>query len=367
MKTDNNQQIRRMLLVRVFLLPLAVLLLVCGTIVYFFAAYSSRQVKSELVRIATDHRNLINQFLNEKTAALKFIAASFPLDQLSDKTTLQAIFENLQSQSRAFFDLGVFDANGNHVAYAGPFDLVGKSYAQADWFKAIQNREVYISDEFLGYRRIPHFVIAVRKRQNDDETWYLRATIDTYYFNNLVENIRIGHTGEAYIVNRDGILQTSRRSGGRVMDRDNDFTATRGERSQHPVYFSHGSLMTRYIYASVPIDQTDWFLMVRQKMADAYAPVALSIVISLVLLAVAGTAVTVTGYWMAAGMANRLRLADLETHEMRTQLILAGKMGLDIRGNGLKHRQFGHHHLQRVVDFMGDAGAHFSHFGHFAG
>ena len=326
MKTDNSQKIRRMLLVRVFLLPLAVLLLVCGTIVYFFAAYSSRQVKSELVRIATDHRNLINQFLSEKTATLKFIAASFPLDQLSDKSKLQAIFGNLQSQSKAFFDLGVFDANGNHVAYAGPFDLVGKSYAQADWFKAIQNREVYISDEFLGYRRIPHFVIVVRKRQNGDETWYLRATIDTYYFNNLVENIRIGHTGEAYIVNRDGILQTSRRSGGRIMDRDNDFAATGAERSQNPVYFNHGSLMTRYIYASVPIDHTDWFLMVRQTMADAYAPVALSIVISLVLLAVAGTAVTVTGYLMAAGMANRLRLADLETHEMRTQLIIAGKM-----------------------------------------
>ena len=326
MKPDNSQQIRRMLLIRVFLLPFAVLLLVCGTIVYFFAAYSSRQVKNELVRIATDHRNLINQFLNEKTSMLKFIATSFPLAHLSDKATLETIFKNLQAQSKVFFDLGVFDAQGNHIAYAGPFDLVGKSYAQADWFKAIQNQEVYISDEFLGYRRIPHFVIAVRRQQNDAPTWYLRATIDTYYFNDLVENVRIGHTGEAYIVNQDGILQTSRRSGGRIMDRDTDFIVTDGDRSQHPGYFSHGSLMARYIYASVPIDQTDWFLMVRQTMADAYAPVTMSIMVSLVLLAVAGTAVTVTGYWMAAGMANRLKLADLETHEMRTQLILAGKM-----------------------------------------
>ena len=325
MKADNTQQIRRMLIVRVFLLPFAVLLLVCGTIVYFFAAYSSRQIKNELVRIAADHRNLIQQFLGETTSVLQFIATSFPFEQLSDEATLAAIFKNLQSQSKVFFDIGVFDDKGNHIAYAGPYDLVGKSYAQADWFKAVQNQQVFISDEFFGYRKIPHFVIAV-KRQQEKKVWYLRATIDTYYFNDLVENVRIGHTGEAYIVNRQGILQTRRRSGGRIMDADADFPAAQSKAFQGLVYFSQGNLMSRYIYVSAPIDQTGWFLMVRQTMADAYAPLTCSIMVSLIFLAVAGTGVSVTGYWMAAGMASRLKMADMQTREMRTQLILAGKM-----------------------------------------
>jgi two-component system NtrC family sensor kinase len=324
-KADDTQQIRRMLIVRVFLLPFAVLLLVCGTIVYFFAAYSNRQIKNELVRIAADHRNLIQQFLNETISVLQFIATSFPIEQLSDGPTLESIFKNLQGQSKIFFDIGVFDAQGNHIAYAGPYDLVGKSYAQADWFKAIQDQEVFISDEFLGYRKIPHFVIAVRRRQNK-AVWYLRATIDTYYFNDLVENVRIGQTGEAYIVNRQGILQTRRRSGGRIMDRDADFPADRSIAFQDLVYFSQGNLMSRFIYASVPIDQTGWFLMVRQTMADAYAPLTYSIMVSLILLAVAGSAVIVTGYWMADNVAGRLKMADMQTREMRTQLILAGKM-----------------------------------------
>ena len=55
-----------MLIIRVLLLPFVVLLLVYGTIIYFFATYSTRQVKDDLVRIATDHRNLIDQFLYEK-------------------------------------------------------------------------------------------------------------------------------------------------------------------------------------------------------------------------------------------------------------------------------------------------------------
>jgi two-component system, NtrC family, sensor kinase len=323
--SDDTKKIRRMLLFRVFLLPFAVLLVVCGTIVYFFATYSSRQVRSELLRIATDHRNLINQFLAEKTSILKFIAATLPYESLSSKAHLEVIFNNLQAQSRAFFDLGVFDAQGNHMAYAGPFDLAGKSYAQAEWFKAIQNQEIYISDEFYGYRKMPHFIIAVRRQENG-RTWYLRATIDTYYFNDLVENIRIGRTGEAYIINRNGVLQTSRRSGGRIMERDADFSAAWGRLSQPAADFVKGGIQARYIYTAVPIEQTGWLLMVRQTMADAFAPVTFAIMVSLIILAGAGTVVTVTGYWMAAGMATRLKLADMEKHQMRTELILAGKM-----------------------------------------
>jgi len=314
-----------MLLLRLFLLPFAVLLVVCGTIIYFFTTYSSRQVRSELERIALDHRNLINQFLEEKTAVLKFIAASFGCRELSDRSRLESIFRHLQDQSKAFFDLGVFDAQGNHMAYAGPFDLVGKSYAQAEWFMAVRSQEVYISDEFLGYRKIPHFIIAVRRQENGS-VWYLRATIDTYYFNDLVENIRIGRTGEAYIINRKGVLQTQRRSGGRIMEVDAEYSHEGLDRHQKAGYFTRGGMQSRYINAAVPIDQTEWFLIVRQSVGDAFAPVIFAIGISLVLLAVAGTGVTITGYWMAAGMATRLKLADLEKREMRTQLILAGKM-----------------------------------------
>ena len=165
MKDDYPRAIRKMLIIRVLLLPFVVLLLVYGTIIYFFATYSTRQVKDDLVRIATDHRNLIDQFLYEKSASLKFIATSFSRDVLSDRATLEVVFKNLQAESKAFFDLGVFDEAGHHIAYAGPFDLVGKSYAASEWFKAVQDQDIYISDEFLGFRKIPHFIIVVRRQE----------------------------------------------------------------------------------------------------------------------------------------------------------------------------------------------------------
>lgn len=325
MKDYYTRTIRKMLIIRVFLLPFTVMILVYGTIIYFFAGYSTQQVKNELVRIATDHRNLIDQFLSEKSAILLFTANHFSHEQLSTQSDLETLFKNLQAQSKAFVDLGVFDQHGNHSAYTGPFDLAGKNYAEADWFKAVQNQAVYISDEFLGYRRIPHFVIAVR-RQQGEQTWYLRATMDTYYFNDLVENIRIGRTGEAYIINAAGVFQTRRRSGGRIMEQDTDFDRYAIGKNGNTTFFSSGSWFRGYLYASTPIRHTAWRLIVRQSISEAYGALATSVLISILLLTGGGAIVVLMGFFLASNLATRLKLADMEKREMKTQLILAGKL-----------------------------------------
>ena len=67
---------------RVLLVPFIIVLVVCGTLVYHFAAYSIKQVKAELLRIAADHRNLIDQFLEEKMADLRFVSGSYSIDEL---------------------------------------------------------------------------------------------------------------------------------------------------------------------------------------------------------------------------------------------------------------------------------------------
>ncbi|MBW2145333.1 MAG: two-component sensor histidine kinase, partial [Deltaproteobacteria bacterium] len=182
MEKDSSRQIRKMLLIRVLLVPFIIVLVVFGTLVYYFASYSGKQVKAELVRIAADHRSLIDQFLGEKVGNLQFISSSYSTDEMKNETNLTRIFRNLQAGSTAFFDLGVFDEKGNHLAYAGPYDLAGKNYAETEWFKAVRKKGLYISDVFLGYRNIPHFIIAVR-RDEGDQTWYLRASIDTFTFN----------------------------------------------------------------------------------------------------------------------------------------------------------------------------------------
>jgi len=335
-KKDNFKQIRKMILIRVLMVPFLIVLVVFGTLVYYFASYSSRQVKSELVRTATDHRSLIEQFLAEKVANLQFISSSYSIDELRNKSGLARIFHRLQSGSVAFFDLGIFDQKGNHLAYAGPYDLAGKNYAETEWFKAVQDMGLYISDVFLGYRNIPHFVIAVRRNEGE-RIWYLRATIDTFAFNDLVENIRIGKTGEAYLVNRKGILQSRRRSGGRLMESDPDFEDYQIA-GKITSFSSKDCFGRQYLYAAGELNYTGWIMVVRQAASDAYAPLAFSIIVSLIIIIGGVAVVMVMGYIQATRMVNRLNLADMEKQQMKTQLVIAGKLAeVGEMSTGLAH------------------------------
>jgi len=326
-----------MILGRVLLVPFVILVLVCGTLVYFFATYSRDQVTAEMVRIASDHRRLIDQFFRERVADLSFIARSYSFNDLCDQKKLSEVFHGLQLGSKAFFDLGVFDEQGNHRAYIGPYDLAGRNYAETEWFLAVQNMGLYISDEFLGYRNIPHFIMAIR-RDEGNHTWYLRASIDTLYFNDLVESIRRGKTGEAYLVNEEGVFQTRRRSGGTLMDPDPDFNSYRVDRKEI-ISFSLGkSFSGRHLYATGLLEQTDWVLVVRQEMGDAYARLTRAILIAVILIIGGGTIVVVMAYILASGLASRLVLADMEKRQMKTQLIIAGKLAeVGEMSSGLAH------------------------------
>jgi two-component system, NtrC family, sensor kinase len=104
---------------------------------------------------------MIESFLRERKADLGFVISSYRFEELSDPQQLYSVFKNLQEKSATFVDLGIFNEEGIHVAYHGPYRLVGKDYSQEDWFKQVMKQGYYVSDIFLGYRRIPHFIIAL--------------------------------------------------------------------------------------------------------------------------------------------------------------------------------------------------------------
>ena len=119
------------------------------------------------------------------------------------------MFNIIQTRSKSFLDLGVIDQEGNHLAYVGPYynTLKGVNYKNEDWFHAVMSTGVYVSDVFMGFRKIPHFIIAVMVREKN-QVWILRATIDSDIIENIVRAAWIGKKGDAFIINRENILQT---------------------------------------------------------------------------------------------------------------------------------------------------------------
>jgi len=158
-------------------------------------------------------------FLTERLSAVSFIASAYLFDELADQQSLNRIFQVMKQTFGGFVDLGLIDSNGLQVSYVGPFSLAGKSYKDQDWFHEVSIKGTYISDVFTGYRKHPHFVIAAQQMTPTGETWVVRATIDTDKFNSLIWSMGLKPGSDAFVLNREGVLQTPSKFYGDVFER----------------------------------------------------------------------------------------------------------------------------------------------------
>ncbi|MCJ7596562.1 MAG: ATP-binding protein, partial [Desulfobacterales bacterium] len=169
--------------------------------------------------VSNTRRN-ISFFLTERMAALDFIARDNRFEALNDSERLAEILENLRKAfGGGFADLGVIDPFGCQRTYVGPYRLQGKDYSDQGWYKEVLDRGVYVSDVFLGYRHVPHLVIAVRRKIGNGLGYVLRASLDREKFDRLLSELEVSGFGDAFIVNREGTLQTPSRSHGKVLEK----------------------------------------------------------------------------------------------------------------------------------------------------
>jgi len=164
-------------------------------------------------RSVQHHADAIEARLTEHRLLLQTISENNTLSDLTNNDRIQELFHNLNEVTDdGFVDLGVIDKDGNHLAYVGPYDLRDRNYSEADWFREVLIRGEFVSDVFLGFRRVPHCIIAVRSTR-DGETWVLRATINSARFDELVKAQFPTDGSEVFIVNKDGLYQTTPRDG----------------------------------------------------------------------------------------------------------------------------------------------------------
>jgi signal transduction histidine kinase len=179
-----------------------------------------QEFRLRAARLVSNTRRVIGFFLSERQSALEFIVRDNSPEALSDPERLTAILDSLrESFGGGFMDLGVIGANGEQKTYVGPFMLQDKDYHEQPWFKMVVDRGVYISDVFLGFRRVPHLIIAVKQNLPDGSFQVLRASLGIKPFEDHLNNMEIGGSGDAFIVNDRGVLQTDSRYYGRVLEK----------------------------------------------------------------------------------------------------------------------------------------------------
>jgi two-component system NtrC family sensor kinase len=200
------------------------------TIYYQFDTAYTGKIMEALKTLCQNRRNAIELFLDERVAQLITVANTQTLDRLKDEEYLKKVFDTMQSRSKSFIDMGIIDHEGNHLAYVGPHyeQLKSVNYHNEDWFQAVMSSGVYVSDVFMGFRRIPHFIIAVTGVERN-RRWILRATINSDIIDNIVRQGQVGKRGDAFIINRANVLQTAPRFSGKLFEHPTtpDFSSAR--------------------------------------------------------------------------------------------------------------------------------------------
>jgi signal transduction histidine kinase len=170
-------------------------------------------------RLVSNTQRSISFFITERRSALDFIVRDNTFEALTDPDRLAVVLDNIKKGFSGFIDLGVITHEGRQKVYAGPYNLEGRNYSQQNWYQQVLEQGVSISDVFLGFRKIPHIVIAIKRILPDGSFYVLRATLDTKQYNSLLHNLEMAGQGDAFLINHAGILQTPSRLYGKVFQK----------------------------------------------------------------------------------------------------------------------------------------------------
>lgn len=312
----------------VVVLSIAAMIAVSALILYHFYHSYRDKTYAHLNILVEKHRRDIDSFLKENLGAIRFIAKIFTFDELRDASFLENCLMNLQSHfNNVFVDLGVINARGVQIAYAGPFRLGKALYTEAPWFKKAIQSEYFISDVFMGLRELPHFIIAVRENHNG-HAWILRATIDFVAFNNLVESIQVGETGLAYIVNREGSLQTKTKAD--VMKEGEILTILgemeKGRYGQTYITTISGRGGNKYLYVAALLKDGQWLLIYRQKISDAFREYNHALRVAIAIILLGGVCVVAMGILLTSRVTRQMEKGEREREAMSAQIVESGKL-----------------------------------------
>ncbi len=211
--------LRRKIVSLMALVTLLPLLSLAGINYYEHQNTMTAEIQAPLRALVGKAKHSFELFLAERISAVSFIASAYSFNELSDDANLQRIFQVMRREFTGFVDLGLIDPTGRQITYSGPYDLVGRNYSEQAWFQQVQFKGTYVSDVFLGFRKFPHVVIAVRHTTESGQSWVLRATLDTMHFDRILAAMGLGPGSDAFLVNHHGVLQTESRRYGRVLDK----------------------------------------------------------------------------------------------------------------------------------------------------
>lgn len=323
MKTPLYKNLQKKIIVITLVVSFAPLVALGATIYYQFARMYKEKIEEQIRYRASAQAEAVDLFLKERTAILCAMADTHTFRDMIDEKYLARIFEVMNARAGAFVDLGVISNSGQHLAYVGPYDLKGLNYYQQPWFDDVMGKGVYVSNVYMGYRQSPHFIIAVR-RQEGLSSWILRATIDPDIFGEIVRSAQVGKTGDAFIIDREGIFQTRPRFSGEILHQCHLNTRLFGTRTT--VIEEKSIQGEETLYAGSWLNGGKWLLIISQEAREEMTGLLATRNVEIVIVLCGLLAIILTTVFTTRMAVNRLRDSDQKMNELNAQLIQSDKL-----------------------------------------
>ncbi|MBU0463764.1 MAG: GHKL domain-containing protein [Proteobacteria bacterium] len=302
------------------------LLLAGWAINIHYSEFARERILKTLQTRVDYHKKIIELFLNENKTRLDFIVRTNSIEFLIKEGNLTHILNNINRDSWVLTDIGIIDENGAHAAYVGPYDLIDKNYSSTFWFREVMEKEIYTSDMFMGFRKEPHFIMAVIKKENG-RRWILRATVNTDAFRSLVENVRIGRTGDVYILNSKGIYQTSPGSSGEILTQASGFNGEIHDDVKFRFLETHDrDVKVKKIVCETWLKDPRWLLVVRVGEKEFFEDIRHANRATLVSLHLSALIILIVTAFVTNHMVQVIKKRDSELEGMNNQLMQAGKL-----------------------------------------
>lgn len=295
----------------IILLCVALTPLICLAIFTFLVTKhdTEREIHLRTIRLASNAKRTISFFFEERKAALDFIVRSNSFEQINDSSQLINILQSLKDSIGGFTDLGIIDATGRQLQYVGPYNLQDVNYASEEWFKEVSVKNYYISDIYLGFREVSHVIIAVKHSPPNGLTYVLRATLETKRFNEIISNLNLSGTEDAFLINKQGIIQTPSRSHGKITEK---LTLPVPAYSEHTEVLEMPEDHDRKIIGYAYIPETSFIFMLIEKKSELMRPWRSSQEVIIFFIALAILVILAVIYRVATHLVNQVFLADLK-------------------------------------------------------
>ncbi|MBW2080264.1 MAG: two-component sensor histidine kinase [Deltaproteobacteria bacterium] len=212
---------RRMWNLAVFLTVVVALVpLISMTLIHYEMTQNAieSEVHNHTLLLVNNTWRAVSRFYDERKNELQLVAQEYTYADLINPVKLTEILKNIRKSQDALVDLGLINSSGIQTNYAGPYTLINKDYSNQESFKKAVEYGIYTSDLILGFRDIPHVVLLMKCAVPDGSFYVLRATLDIDPINKMLNEVEVRGSGDVFLINHKGVLQTSSRYHGDIFE-----------------------------------------------------------------------------------------------------------------------------------------------------